>query len=169
MPVVLDLTDVDLRQPQPSLVRTRVKPVSVAVVLALAAACGGSTAPTPALDLTGVWSGRLGQPQSGSALRVMWTATQSGATVSGPATLVKGTTNVSATGTMSGTLSGSQLTLSYSVPAGAVPVYLSCTITGSGSATATGQSISGNLQTTFTNCLGSGLETPDSAQLSLTR
>jgi hypothetical protein len=61
------------------------------------------------------------------------------------------------------------LTLTYSVPSGGVPVYLSCTITGSGSATASNQTISGTLQTTFTNCLGSGLETPDSAQLTLTR
>lgn len=111
----------------------------------------------------------LGEPQSGSALRVTWTATQTGATVSGPATLVKAALNVPATGTMTGTLSGSQLTLTYSVPAGAVPVYLSCTIAGTGSAIASGQTISGNLQTTFTNCLGSGLQTPDSAMLTLTR
>src|SRR5262245_57536638 len=141
----------------------------VTVGFALAAGCGGSTSPTPALDLTGVWSGRLGQQQSGSALRVTWTATQSGTTVSGPATLVKPSSDVPATGTMSGTLSGSQLTLTYSVPAGAVPVYLSCTITGSGSATATSQTITGSLQTTFTNCLGSGLEAPENPQLTLTR
>jgi hypothetical protein len=61
------------------------------------------------------------------------------------------------------------VTLTYSVPAGAVPVYLSCTIAATGSATATAQTISGNLQTTFTNCLGSDLETPDSPQLTLTR
>jgi hypothetical protein len=111
----------------------------------------------------------LGQPQSGSALRVTWTASQTGATVSGQATFVKPASNVPATGTMSGTLSGSQLTLSYSVPAGAVPVYLSCTIAGSGSATASSQTMTGTLQTTFTNCLGSGLETPDSPQLTLTK
>jgi hypothetical protein len=109
----------------------------------------------------------LGQPQSGSALRVTWTANQTGATVSGTATLVKPALNVPAVGTMSGTLVGSQLTLTYSVPAGGVPVYLSCTIAGSGSATASSQTISGSLQTTFTNCLGSGLETPESGQLTL--
>ena len=89
--------------------------------------------------------------------------------MSGPATLVKSALNVPAAGTMSGTLLGSQLTLTYSVPADGVPVYLSCMIAGSGSATATSHTISGNLQTTFTNCLGSGLETPDSAQLTLTK
>jgi hypothetical protein len=138
---------------------------------ALAAGCGGSTSPSPAPlpDLTGVWSGRIGQAQSGAALRLTWTAVQTGATVSGPATLVKPSSNVPATGTMSGTLSGTQLTLSYSVPAGAVPVYLGCTIVGTGTAVASSQTIAGTLETTFTNCLGSGLETPDSAQLTLTR
>jgi len=94
---------------------------------------------------------------------------QAGTTVSGPATLVKPSLNVPAAGTMSGTLIGSQLTLTYSVPAGGVPVFLSCTIAGSGAATATPQTISGSLQTTFTNCLGSGLETPESPQLTLAR
>jgi len=140
----------------------------IAVAATLLQACGSSTTPSP-LDLGGAWSGMLGQPQSGSALRVTWTATQAGATVSGPATLVKPSLNVPAAGTMSGTLIGSQLTLTYSVPAGGVPVFLSCTIAGSGAATATPQTISGSLQTTFTNCLGSGLETPESPQLTLAR
>jgi hypothetical protein len=149
--------------------RLRVPGILVAG-MALAAACGGgAAAPSFASPLTGVWSGMLGQPQSGSALRVGWTATQTGATVTGPATFVKVALNVPATGTMRGTLSGGQLTLTYSVPAGGVPVYLSCTVVGSGSAVATPQTISGNLQTTFTNCLGSGLEAPESTQLTLTK
>jgi hypothetical protein len=143
--------------------------VLIAITAALAGACRGSTSPSPPLDLSGAWAGMLGQPQSGSALRLTWTASQTGATVSGPATLVKPALNVPATGTMSGTLVGSQLTLTYSVPAGAVPVYLSCMIAASGSGTASIQTITGSLQTTFTNCLGSGLETPESAQFTLTR
>lgn len=142
---------------------------AVVVAALVAASCHGSTTPSPPLDLTGTWSGMLGQPQSGSALRVTWTANQSGATVSGPATLVKPSSNVPATGMMSGVLAGSQLTLAYSAPAGAVPVYLSCTITGNGSGKASSQTIAGSLQTTFTNCLGSGLETPESPQFMLTR
>lgn len=138
------------------------------VLAALVGACGGSTEPS-AVNLTGTWSGVLGQPQSGAALRLTWTATQTGSTVSGPVTLVKPALNVPATGTMTGTLSGGQLTLTLSVPAGAVPVYLSCTIVGTGSAVVTGETISGNLQTTFTNCLGSGLETPASPQFTLNK
>src|SRR5215831_20314670 len=115
--------------------RLRTACVVAACVAVFAAACGGTTSPSPPLDLSGTWSGRLGQQQSGSALRVTWTASQSGAKVSGPATFVKSSVNVQATGTMGGTLSGSQLTLTCNVPAGAVPVYLSCTIAANGSAT----------------------------------
>ena len=76
-----------------------------------------------------------------------------------------------ATGTMSGALFSTQLSpLTYSVPAGAVPGYPNCTIDGTGSATVTaGVRITGTLQTTFSNCSGSGLATPDSAQLTLTK
>ena len=146
-----------------------VRNVVVVLVATLASACGGGTSPSPALNLTGTWSGMLGQPQSGSALRVTWMATETGTTVSGPAVLVKPASNVPATGTMTGTLSGSQLTLTDTVPAGTVAVFLSCTVAGTGSATASAQTISGSLQTTFTNCLGSGLETPESPQFTLTR
>jgi hypothetical protein len=48
----------------------------VAGLLATLSACGGSsTAPTEPLDLTGTWSGQLGQPASMSALRLTWVAT----------------------------------------------------------------------------------------------
>jgi hypothetical protein len=141
--------------------------VAVFFGVVLACACGPSTSPSRLPDLSGTWVGMLGEPRSGSALRVTWVATQTGATVLGPATVLKAAANVPATGTMSGTLSGSGLTLTYSVPAGAVPVYLSCAVEGNGAATATAGTISGTLQTTFTSCLGSGLETPESPRLIL--
>ena len=142
----------------------------VVMLACITTGCGGSASgPSSSLNLTGSWSGMVGQPQSGSALRLTWIATQSGTTVSGPATLVKPSTDVPATGTMAGTLTGSQLMLTYEVPAGSVPVYLSCTISGSGTATATAQSIMGALQLVFTNCLGSGLETTESPQFTLVK
>jgi hypothetical protein len=141
---------------------------TLSLLAASAFSCHSEPSPSP-LNLTGTWSGRLGESGSGSALRVTWVATQAGTAVSGSATLVKPSLNVPATGTMTGTLSGNQLTLNYSVPAGAVPVYLSCTVAASGSAMATSQTISGTLETTFTFCLGSGLESPESAQLTLTK
>lgn len=142
----------------------------ILLIAITAMGCGSSgSSPTPALNLTGTWSGRVGQPMSGSALQVTWTATQNGTIATGQATVVKPAANVPATGTMTGTLSGNLLTLTYNVPAGAVPVYLSCTVAGGGSATATTATISGTLPLVFTNCLGSGLETPDSPQLTLTK
>ena len=147
-----------------------VRPFAAVVFMwVLASGCGQSTSPSMSPNLNGTWTGMLGEPRSGSSLRVTWAATQSGGTVAGPATVVKPSTNVPANGTLNGTLSGSQLALTYSVPAGAVPVYLSCAVTGSGTATATDRTISGTLQTTFTSCLGSGLETPESPQLNLTK
>ena len=144
--------------------------VLVVMFACITTGCGGSaSSPSSSLNLTGSWSGMVGQPQSGSALRLTWIATQSGTTVSGPATLVKPSTDVPATGTMAGTLTGSRLTLTYEVPAGSVPVYLSCTISGSGTATATAQSMVGALQLVFTNCLGSGLETTESPQFTLAK
>jgi len=142
---------------------------AVSLMCVLASGCGHSTSPSTSPNLNGTWTGMIGESQSGSALRVTWVATQSGAAVAGSATIVKPASNVPATGTLSGTLSGSQLTLTYSVPAGTVPVYLSCAVSGTGTATATDQTISGTLQTTFTSCLGSGLETPESPQLILTK
>lgn len=148
------------------------RPVLACVLMfaGMMTACGGSAStPSAPLNLTGSWSGMVGQSQSGSALRLTWVATQTNTTVSGPATLVKPSANVPATGTMTGTLTGSQLTLTYQVPAGSVPVYLSCTVSGSGTAAATAQSIAGTLQLGFTNCLGSGLEATESPQFALTK
>jgi hypothetical protein len=143
--------------------------LTVSVLCALSAACGGSTTSSSQLNLAGNWSGLLGQPGSGTALRLTWVATQAGTTISGPATLLKPATNIPATGTLSGTLRGTNLTLSYLVPNGTVPGFGACSITGNGSATATSSTISGALMLTFTSCAGSGLEPTGSDQLALTK
>jgi len=73
--------------------------VFVAGLLATLSACGNSsTAPSAPLDLTGTWSGQLGQPGSTSALRLTWVASHTGNVVSGVATLVKPAFNVQARG-----------------------------------------------------------------------
>jgi hypothetical protein len=132
--------------------------------------CGRSmTAPSPSLNLAGTWSGFLGQQGSGAALRITWSVNQNGNNLSGPATLIKPAANVPATGTLTGTLNGSQLSLTYVVQSGSVPGFPTCAIAGNGSATATTSSISGTLVATFTSCSGSGLEPTGSNQLSLTR
>jgi len=98
-----------------------------------------------------------------------WSATQNGSSVSGPATLIKPAFNVPATGTLGGTLTGSQLSLTYTVSSGSVPGFAACSIAGSGSATVTNSTVSGSLSTTFVSCTGSGLEPTGSDLLSLTR
>jgi hypothetical protein len=130
------------------------------------AAC--ETSPS-SFDLTGNWSGQVGQPMSGSALRLTWAATQAGTAVTGPGTLVKPTENVPATGTLSGTLNGSQIALAYLAPAGSVTGFPSCAIQGTGTATVSENSITGTLAVNFTACAGSGLEPTGSDLLALTR
>lgn len=149
----------------------RARIVALPLCLALAS-CGGDdstpTAPT-ALNLTGSWTGFFGEPQSGSALRMTWTVVHTGNVASGTATLVKPAFAVTATGQVMGTLQGSQMALTITVPAGSVPGFASCSILGAGMTTAQASSISGTMNATFSNCQGSGLEPPASNQLTLTK
>lgn len=146
----------------------------IVVLIGAVAGCGSDsgtvTSPGPA-DVTGIWTGLLGAPGSGSALRMTWMASQSGTSVSGPLSIVKPMAAVEATGPLTGTVSGTQLSISYVVTAGSVVGYPSCSISGTGSGTLAGSTISGTLTLTFTSCGGasSGLEPPASNQLSLTK
>ena len=56
------------------------------------------------INLAGTWSGLLGQSGSGTALKMTWSASQDGSSVSGPATLIKPAANIPGTGILSGTL-----------------------------------------------------------------
>jgi hypothetical protein len=140
-----------------------------AVSLFIAACSGSSASPAPTPSVTGTWSGILGQPMSGSALRLTWQATQTGANVTGPATLLKPATNVPAVGIMEGTLAGNELSLRYTAQGGTVTGFPTCVISGTGSATLSQSTLTGTLTATFTSCFGTGLEPPDSTQLTLTR
>lgn len=151
------------------------KTLTRCMIVAVIGVLGGcddnpGVSPGPA-DVTGTWTGLLGTQASGSALRLTWVASQSGDTVSGALTVVKPMNNVPATGPLTGTISGSQLALSYSVTAGSVAGFPNCTISGSGGGTLSGSTITGALPLTFTSCSGaaSGLEPPSSSQFSLTK
>lgn len=137
------------------------------------AGCGdvGRLSTSPAMDATGTWTGTLGAPGSGSALRMTWIASQSGNLAAGPMTLVKPAPNIPATGPLTGVVSGGQLLLTYNVPAGSVAGFASCSILGSGSGTLSGSTLTGVLELTFTSCGGasSGLEPPASSQFTLTK
>ena len=149
------------------------------------AACGDSntvTSPSPtpapspppaALNLSGIWSGTLGQPQSVSALRMTWAAIGAGTAFIGEATLVKPSVNIPVTGRLAGMLNGTQLSLTFLItPSGTPPPSPGrvCVAVGEGVATATTNSISGSLSVSFTSeCNESGLGDPGSNQLTLSR
>jgi hypothetical protein len=143
--------------------------VFVAGLLATLTACGSPSAPPAPLDLTGTWSGQLGQPGSTSALRLTWVATQTGNVVSGIATLVKPAFNVQARGVMTGILNGDRLVLTYAVPSDSIPGFSTCEIAGLGNARATNNSIVGGIPLMFRSCAGTGLEPPESSELRLTK
>jgi hypothetical protein len=140
------------------------------------ASCARSTiepSENPSLDLTGTWSGVVGAGSGGgSALRVTWTANQSGSSASGPATLLTSpaVTNITFSGTLSGSLTGSRLSLNYVGLPGDVPGFANCSASGRGSAVASGSStISGTLDVSFESCDGLGLRPPTNDQLTMTK
>jgi hypothetical protein len=143
--------------------------VCVVGLLALSACGGSSTSPSARFDLTGTWSGQVGQPASSSALRLTWSATHTGNIVSGVATLVKPAVNVQGRGAMTGTLDGDRLFLTYAVPPDSIQGFPRCEIVGVGNTTVTNSTINGTLVLTFTSCTGTGLEAPGSNDLRLTK
>ena len=137
------------------------------VAINLFGGCSPSS-PSSTLNLTGTWSGTLGPPMSGTSLRLVWTATQNGLAVSGPVTVSKPNEIPEFPGTLSGTLSGLSSFLSFTVPAGSVPGFATCAITGNGSVTAAATTISGNLNVTYSSCTGF-VQSSGSQLLSLTK
>jgi hypothetical protein len=146
---------------------------SIVVVLAaavmLGACANSSTEPSAPLELTGTWSGQLGQPGSASALRLTWEATQTGNVVAGVATMVKPAVNVQGRGVMTGILDGNRLIITYAIPPDSIPGFARCEIAGLGSGTATNSTITGALPLMFRSCDGTGLEPPGSNELRLTK
>jgi hypothetical protein len=144
--------------------------VAVVILLSSLSACGNSpTAPPAPVDLTGTWSGQVGPPGSGSALRLTWAATQTGNVVSGIATLIKPAAGVQARGAMTGIFIADRLTLTYSVPPDSIQGFTTCEIAGVGNVTAATNKMTGTLGLMFRSCDGTGLEPPASNELTLTR
>ena len=144
-------------------------------------------APASGLNLAGNWTGSFSAENgaaSGSGIQLKWTATQSGANVSGPIVLTvkdddEGGADTVVNGTLSGTVSGAELTATrFTVAAGAIPIpeLSTCTISGAGTYPATTASISGPMAMTFGPagpCVGqdSGVNSTPTAtwQLALTK
>lgn len=110
----------------------------------------GTTGPTSTLNLAGTWTGSFTvQGQSSDSVQITsWTATQSGASVSGPMRIQEGDETINAT--LTGTVSGAQLTsATFTVAAGAIAELPTCSITGTGTLAATATSVSGPLAITI--------------------
>ena len=145
---------------------------SVVGVLTMAAASCGSIVPVPSIDVTGSWSGVVGAGSGGGrAVRVTWSANQTSTNVSGPATLLTSpaVTDITFSGTVSGTLNGVRLALILAAAPVGVPGSPNCTATGTGTANALGDTITGILDVAFTSCEALGLQPPSSNQLTLTK
>jgi hypothetical protein len=148
--------------------------VLVGALMTTASGCGGSAmspSASPA-DLSGTWSGAVGSGSGGGrALRVTWSATQTGNAISGPATLTTSpaVSDLTFTGTLSGTLAGMQLSLSYASNAGNIASAPDCLVSGHGTGAAAGTSISGQLDVFFTSCELLGVQAPTSDQFTLTK
>lgn len=138
------------------------------------AACSDDPVSSVALNLGGAWAGTLAASDGGDPLGLKWTATQSGSTVSGPATLTvefeDSTVDIPAT--ISGTVSGAQfISVIFSIAAGAIEDIPGCSITGTGSYAATVSAIAGPLAMAFSpDCIGTANETATATwQLSLAK
>ena len=130
----------------------------ITLVIAFSGACGeGPSEPTPigtpsALNLTGTWDGTIGQPQSNVFFSARWTATQTNSTVTGPVNVLRVSDNVAYSGTLNGTLSGTRLQLTYTVPRGNVPGAPDCSISGTSSIEATATLLAGLMNMTAPGC-----------------
>jgi hypothetical protein len=133
--------------------RTWVGRTFVSVISILVVSCGkGAVTPSPPMTLSGTWSGVIGQGSGGGrALRVAWSATQDGSTVSGPASVLTSppVTDVIFSGTLAGRITGSQISLTLS----AQPLPGSdCRLTGTGTAAIATGTLAGSLDVHFTSC-----------------
>jgi hypothetical protein len=152
-------------------VRARCSFLLVVVVTIIGCNSGTHTAPS-SLDLTGTWSGIVGAGSgSGRALRVTWSATQSGSSVSGTATLLTSppVTNIAFVGILSGTLIGTRLSLNYVSSPGGVRGSDTCFLSGHGATAISNNTMFGNLDVTFISCDGLDLEPPMNDQLAMTK
>lgn len=122
------------------------------------------------LALAGTWRGPIGViAQSSSSLIGTWTVAQTGTAVSGPITLANPSTNVTFAGTLSGTLSGTSLPVTYTIPRGNVPGFPDCAMSGTSTLQASATIMSGTLNITYTNCQNFTSQTSSSDAISLTK
>ena len=157
--------------------------VGAGVAVIVMAACGSDsgttstpTTPSTTLNLAGSWAGPMREgPADPDPDILSWTATQSGPNVTGTAVLtMMGSPPKVVNGTMTGVLAGTQVSLTFTLPAGIfVPVGgpAGCSVTGTATSTPTDTSISATMTRTFSAaCIGVvSSSSTDTVQLSLTK
>ena len=97
------------------------------VAAILSTACGDEmpTEPTnPATSLTGVWRGNI--TVNNVSTTMTWTLTQTGTSVAGPVVIALPTGVVLMNGTVAGTLSGTTLAFTVTVPPGGIVSQPGC-------------------------------------------
>jgi len=140
----------------------------VILISTVVVSCGGAgMVPSPPVNLSGTWSGVIGQGSGGGhALRVTWTATQDSSTVSGAASVLTSppVTDVTFAGSLTGRIVGGQVffTLSAQPLAGS-----DCLLSGTGSAAVATGMLTGSLDVHFTSC--GALAPPSSNQFVLAK
>jgi len=154
----------------------------VAAVAAAATACGSSSSPsgspliaptpTPSINLAGSWAGTLGKTSDSKPIQVTWSATQSGNSVTGPASLVVtnvdnngNSTTFPVAGTMAATITGSDAAITLTLPPGSFTSIggpATCSVTGTGTASSPSVSaISAALNIVFDpSCVGTVADHP---------
>lgn len=120
-----------------------------AVLLAVVACGGDSTSPdgstsgnspnSPA-NLSGTWTGTIGQAGQANPVTLSWRATHNGSSISGPitATITETGQSLTITGTLSGTIGSNGVALTLTFPAGtftATGAPSTCAMTGAGNTT----------------------------------
>lgn len=126
-----------------------------AFALTLSGCGNNSTSPsTTPIDLSGTWTGPL--TIQGLPAQMSWTVAQSGeSSENGSIVIAMTDGTVLLNGMLTGTLSGSSLTFSIIVGAGAIPLLPSCTGEIDGTATATtaaSSTLNGTLTVTTSTC-----------------
>jgi hypothetical protein len=129
----------------------------VALLAVAGASCAKSSSPaapsssSSSLNLSGMWAGSA-IDSSGPGLMV-WQLTQNGTAVTGSVVIADSSNVTVARGSLSGTLSGSSVQFTITVPAGGFDGNAACTASSNGTATATATSLSGTYSGTQT-CSG---------------
>lgn len=156
--------------------RVGMRLVSMFCLMMTMAGCGGtSTAPSPSpapARLEEFWVGTVGaRSDDGRPLGIIWSATESGNVVSGTATfatLTPTAAQITFVGPLTGTRNGNELSLTYVATYGTV-LAGTCALTGFGTATVSGVTLTGSLSVIPGSCDSLGLQPPTTTELTLTK